>query len=73
MDGFRRRAPGGSTEAFNGNIGTFQGKSKERAFTVAKEIQASRIKFVGRPKFDPVGLLDDVTREAYEHPLQLAC
>ena len=39
---------------------------------VAKEVESSRLQFRGRPSFDPTPMLDEQTKEIYEHPLQIA-
>lgn len=51
-------------------FGCFEGEMASKEFVVAKEIEADRVSFVGRPAFDPRPYFDDVTTFAYEHPLQ---
>lgn len=37
---------------------------------LAKELESHRLKFSGSPSFDPSWLLEPLTREIYEHPIQ---
>ena len=39
---------------------------------LAQPIQADRLRFLGRPEFDPMPFLDKGSREVYQHPLRFA-
>lgn len=53
-------------------FGCFDGELASKEFVVAKEIEADRVSFVGKPGFDPRPYFDAVTTFAYDHPLERA-
>ena len=48
------------------------GAVKAPSLTTAKDVEASRLKFSGKPAFDPTGLLPDSTAAWYARPIDLA-
>ena len=59
--------------AFGGSSddpGTVVGTSSSTSFSTFKEIDPSRLQFVGFPNFDPRPYLDEKGRNVFEHPLQ---
>lgn len=51
-------------------FGCFEGEMAAKEFVVAKEIEADRVSFVGKPSFDPRPYFDETTTFAYDKPLE---
>ena len=54
--------------AFGVNVG----ETKRNTFVTAKQIEADRLTFSGRPVFNPLPYLDNITSDAYNDPLSRA-
>lgn len=64
--------PGGANVAadLGRHLQTTKSGEVQSEVQVAKEIEAERLTFGGRPTFDPSPFLDERTREIYNHPMQ---
>ena len=64
--------PGGANVAadLGRHLKTTKSGEVQSEVQVAKEIEAERLTFGGRPTFDPSPFLDERTREVYNHPMQ---
>lgn len=54
------------------NPGQVVGKLNLDVEHVAKAVEADRLRFWGRPQFDPVPFLDDANQQTYQYPLDHA-
>lgn len=57
---------------FRENPGEVVGKLDHDVEHVAKAVEADRLKFWGRPQFNPVPFLDDANQRTYQYPLDHA-
>ena len=80
LEALRRRASttrlkGGCSRSREGTEAVqekLSANSARRSEHVAKDIEAGRLKFWGKPCFDPVPFLDNRSKEVYEHPFSHA-
>eukprot|EP00438_Fugacium_kawagutii_P003415 Skav211329 [mRNA] locus=scaffold3120:27024:31484:+ [translate_table: standard] len=67
---FPSAAPHTSEGASRKDAGSVVGQLPNSSFSTFKPIEPDRLKFGGRPEFDPLPFLDPISAEIYEHPLQ---